>query len=276
MRKMQFILVILIGFGATLFSQNRVKFKYKLSQKAIDNAHFTLKNGANGTLKICEGVKLRCILKLDSKGTILVDFWRILPKSDSCKGMSGIVNSETPFNIESLPKLIDGRDSIGKPTRKLKVPFNGGTFGIAILPFRYRGSEKISTTEIVNETVTSPKPDITFTCGWAIGKSVITNRSIINYSATFGGFIGLTTAEIKDGVVKSSSLLYGTSKSTKQVQTNPALSYGGCITIARNNLGLLLAVGIDNSIGAFSSDWIYQKKLWVGVGLSASLGTFSN
>ncbi len=293
--------LMLIAIGTTtLLGQNRMKFKHRISQKRINDAGFVLlnwnpnsnggKGGYTDTLKIGDDNKLRSIIKLDSKGNILVDFWQIksgqgfkrkcifwkdqISEIDPFKSQIKFVNSQTPYNIDNPPKLTDGRNSIGKTTKVLPIPFSGFTFGVATMPFRLRGSENISPTEKVNYVVTSPKPDISFTGGWTLGKSIITSRSIINYSATFGGFVGLTSAEIKDGVVNSATFLYGTGKTTKQVQTNPAMSYGAAITVARNNLGIVFALGFDNSFGVYSNDWVYQNRPWFGIGLSANLGIF--
>jgi hypothetical protein len=278
--------LLLIAIGTTtLLGQNRAKFKHKLSQSAIDKAGFSLYNGKE-KIKIGGTNKLRCVIKLDSKGNILVDFWQIssgagfnrkwmfwkeaVAELDPYKGQKEYVNSETVFDIENLPKLKDERNKIGDPTKVLCIPFSGLTFGIATLPFRLRGEQDISSTEKSKKTVSSPRPDVAITGGWTFGKSVITNRSIINYSATFGAFVGLTGAEIKDGVVKSGTELYG----SKKTQTNPAMSYGINGTFARNNIGLVVALGFDNSMGSYSNDWIYQNKPWIGIGLSASLGIF--
>ncbi|MCA6516206.1 MAG: hypothetical protein IM577_11505 [Chitinophagaceae bacterium] len=289
--------LLLIAIGTTtLLGQNRMKFKHRLSQKRIYDAVFVLlnwnptsnsgKGGYTDTLEIGGDNKLRSIIKLDSKGNILVDFWQIksgqgfnrkwifwkeqIVEIDPFKNQSKIVNSQTPYNIDNPPKLTDGRNSIGKATGVLRIPFSGFTFGIATLPFRLRGEQDISSTEKSKKTVSSPRPDVAITGGWTFGKSVITNRSIINYSATFGAFVGLTGAEIKDGVVKSGTELYG----SKKTQTNPAMSYGINGTFARNNIGLVVALGFDNSMGSYSNDWIYQNKPWIGIGLSASLGIF--
>jgi len=303
MTKLILTTVLLIAIGTTtLLGQNRMKFKHRLSQNKIHSKGFVLLNPtADGksfdTLRIGGKngkSKLSCIIKLDSKGNILVDFWSIpdtITKRhwifwkktyiDEFQGDNSFisngtyyVNSGTSFNIDKPTTLSDGRKLIGYSTKVLCVPFNGFTFGVATIPFRWRGSEDISATEKVNAAVTSPKPDISFTGGWTLGKSVITNRSIINYSATFGAFVGLTGAEIKDGVVKTGTFLYGTGKTTKQVQTNPAMSYGAAITLARNNLGLVFVLGFDNSFGDYSKDWVYQNRPWVGIGLSANLGIF--
>lgn len=271
-----FLTAFLIFSTFFSFGQNRMKFKHRLSQKKIDDAGFVLQGYDSATKKYSESLKiggtnrLRCIIKLDSKGNIFVDFWRIKPSKDGFKGQAGIVNSETYFSIDNLPKLSDGRAKIGDPTKVLCVPFNGITFGVAALPFRLRNKEDISPTEKSNKTVTSPRPDIAITGGWTVGKAVITNRSIVNYSATLGPFIGVTAAEIKNGVVKSGTELYGTTKS----QTNAALSYGISLTLARNNFGLVFALGYDKSMGKYSDDWIYQKESWFGIGLSANLGIF--
>lgn len=286
MKKSIFTPILLIAIGTSVFGQNRMKFKHKLSQKIITDAGFVLKDGAGQPLTIGGTGKLRCLIKLDSKGNILVDFWQISHGTftkrhmlfwkktytliDAYRGQNGIVNSQTSFNIDKPSTLTDRREFIGDPTKVLYVPYSGFTFGVATIPFRLRGSAEIASTEKTKTTVTSPKPDIAFTGGWTTGKSVITNRSIINYSVTFGAFVGLTGAEIKDGVVKSGSELYG----TKKTQTNPAFSYGASATLARNNLGLVFALGFDTSLGDYSGDWIYQNKPWFGIGLSANLGIF--
>lgn len=273
-----FFLVILIN-SSFIFSQNRFVFKYKLSQKTINNKGFVLKDQTqNKILYIGHKQKLKCSIKLNSSGKILVDFWQILNKTKKCKrevsdkhrDQIDTINSAMAFDLDKLPILYDNRDSIGKPTKALFVPFTALSFGFLTLPFRLRPSERISPTDNSTITASTPKPDIAISGGYTWGYGVITNRAIINYSLTLGGFVGLTSAEIKNGVVKSSSALFGGTKT----QTNAALSYGGTITFARNNFGIVLALGLDNSFGDFSQDWIYQNKPWFGVGISANLGFF--
>lgn len=267
------LLVPLMSFG-----QNRINFRHRLTQSRIDGADFTLNyydtsNPADKkyrSIRIPDGATRSCIIKLDSKGNILVDFWRLIPDSDSNKGQDAFVNSDTPINVDFPIKLTDGRTKIGEPTKVLFVPFRALGFGIATIPARIRFKEEISPTEKSETTVTSPRPDIALTVGLTRGGSIITNRAITNVSATLGAFGGISGAEIKNGVVKAGTPLYGTSKS----QTNVALSYGVSLTLARNNLGLVLAYGFDKSLGEYSSDWIYQKEGWFGIGISAGLGIF--
>lgn len=244
--------LLILTASSSLFGQNRMKIKHLLSQNAITNAGFVLRDGAGNPLTIGGNNKLKCIIKLNSDGVILDDFWTIDPATDPFAGNIGVVNSTTLFNLAGLPTLSNDRTKIGQPTKVLKIPFNGFTFGLASIPFRLRGEQTISPTEKSKTNVTSPKPDIAITYGWTVGKSAISNRSIINYSSTFGIFLGLTIVEINNGVVSSTSEFFGTSKS----QNNPALSYGTSVTFARNNFGIKPALGFDSSFGYYSKDWI--------------------
>ena len=99
-----------------------MKFKHRLSQNAITSAGFVLKDSAGNPLTIGGNNKLKCVIKLNSNGVILVDFWRIDPVSDPFAGTAGVVNSATPFNLIGLPTLSDGRTTIGQPTSVLKIP----------------------------------------------------------------------------------------------------------------------------------------------------------
>lgn len=258
------------------FGQNRINFRHKLNQSNIDSAKFTLRTYDTSSsskkykdiILIAEGSTLKCLIKLNSKGEILVDFWQIT--SDEHKGDSRYVNVDTPLNIDNPISLVDGRDKVGLPTRVLTVPFSALGFGIATIPVRIRGRQQISSTIDSEPTVTSPRPDIAVTAGYTFGRSIITNRAITNLSATVGPFVGISGVEIKDGVVKAGTPLFG----TKISQTNVALTYGLSMTLARNNLGLVLAYGFDKSLGKYSDDWIYQGKNWFGIGVSAGLGLF--
>jgi hypothetical protein len=57
-------------------------------------------------------------------------------------------------------------------------------------------------------------------------------------------------------------------------RTNLALSTGLAMTLIRNTIGLVAALGVDHCTGRKRAEWLYQNKPWLGFGISTGLGFF--
>ncbi|MBK6625984.1 MAG: hypothetical protein IPJ87_00980 [Flavobacteriales bacterium] len=136
-------------------------------------------------------------------------------------------------------------------SKALRIGFRGWHFGSMTIPLRLRPATLSLAPSLVKD------PSIALFYGHTRGYGLVTHRAITNYSITAAPFIGLTVAELKTSTV---------------VQNSPAIMLGGGFVLARNNLGIMLTVGMDQAVGNHTDKWIYQGKPWFGLGVSASLG----
>jgi hypothetical protein len=226
------------------------KFNHKISQSKIDSYGFNLHNGSEIT-KIC-GEK-KCVVSVSSAGAINVDFWEI--NDNSCDG--GVTSTTTRRRLE----LKEKENTFGSPVNVIKLPFQCWTIGLNTLPFRYRMPQTVNNIEIAGTTTSNFNLAVNFGKTW--GKSLITNRGITNYSFTTGFFAGPSSADLKKETVKNP-----TSWTTNQ--TNATFTYGLNFVLARNNLGLVFALGFDKALGKNSTEWIYDNKPWFGFGVNTS------
>lgn len=248
------------------FTSTTIPSKYKLSDK-VDP-----KSTSETTYAIPAGEVINgSIYRDNSTGRLLIAFWSSNRGINNGKPISAdkFIDENSPGNM--VIDLINTNRQIKDPVWVFKPKFRGYGIGISTIPFRYRFRSKINDSVKSNETVTSPRPDIALTFGVLWGHSTFSKHGVTHWPKSLSIFLGGTSAEIKNGVVKSKSELYGTGKAT---QINPALTYGLQFMIGRNNLGFVIAAGMESSIGVYSKDWIYQNKPFIGFGIATSPGLF--
>lgn len=280
MKLLPFFDIALCFLAHNLNGQNRARFHHilyrdriykfpdvsKLTPGQIEQVEmnkiklvYVTKDGKIKYPTICSN-RLFCVITLESK-VPTVDFWQIRSKDDPFVGKDTCINSSTPLP-EGGKFIIDfSRPTVGSPTYVASVPFEAWTFGVGTIPFRIRLP--------VNNAPITTSANISFagSFGKTYGLSRINSRAIHNYSVTLGGFVGLSSADIKKTTVNDVSKYI-------QDQTNLAISYGLSLTLARNNLGFVVTFGADNSIGDYSNIWLYQNKPWIGFGINTGLGLF--
>lgn len=268
------LIFILLGFVTRIYGQNSARFHHLLTQQIINDASFTLllkqSNQPDKTMQLPPGKVIKCVITLD-KGTPALDIWRIEDDpTDNTKdefgtlknAQSNIVNAETP--VGSLV-LSDDRTKLGQPTRVLKVPFKGFTWGVATTPFRYRFR-----TDSTRATVAS-NLTLSLSYGYFWGKTTFTSRLTRHHANIVSFFFGAASADINSKTVKTPETW---TKAGTADRTNPALSYGLSYTRSINNLGIVLSVGLDTAIGPYSSHWSFQNRPWIGIGVNTGIGLF--
>lgn len=208
--------------------------------------------------KLCSD-KLKGVVTMD-KGILYFDIWTIDDETDAKKADTSCVSSETV--LENSKLLYDiNRKKLSNSTLVYKIPFRSNGFGAATIPLRLRFQKNDVPANV------STQLSFAFNYNWMFGKTWFTHRSTTNYAFGLGPFAGVSTADIKKPTSKD-PLEY------KADRNNAALTTGVNFIFGRNNLGLVIATGIDISMGADSSNWIYQGVPWVGVGVVANLGYF--
>jgi len=209
-------------------------------------------------LSLC-GVKRKGVISV-SGGQILFDVWQITDNL-SC-GSNGLDSSMSLRQTQI--RFTDNRSTLGRPTKVMWVPYRAINLGVNTLPFRYRFAVKTSDTTTVSG-IGASSFQLAFNVGYTWGWSAITTRALTNYSITLGAFTGPATTDLKKNVYKDPSKYVSD-------QTNATLTYGLNLIVARNNLGLVFALGAERALGVNSNEWIYNRKPFFAFGINTSFG----
>lgn len=222
-----------------------------------------------------ENKPFKAVIVLD-KGLLLLDVWQIENHpSDASKDEFGntkdanstTVNASTPL-VGATLYLSDDRTNLGEATSVINIPFSAWSWSISTMPFRYRFK-----TDSTNSTL-SANLSLNASYGYTWGKTKFTSRLARNRSNTIAIFFGAGTADIKASTVKT-PIKWDRDKTNETAdRTNGTISYGISYTRAVNNFGLVASLGLDTAFGPNSSQWSYQNKPWIGLGINAGLGIF--
>ncbi len=220
--------------------------------------------------------KLFGVIRMD-KQTPVVDFWTLTspPVTEMRYGPSS--NDQAPVQWDCLSQTTPigttteqldgktvvkdyrfeldlGRSTLGQSTNLVRVPFRTFAFGISTIPVRIRKGLPSPATGQVNASVFG---------GFVWGNSRITHRGINNWAWTVGPFVGLSLVELKKPQYKNQGVYVVD-------QTLPAVSYGVSFIRSFNKIGFTLSFGTDRATGGNAKEWLYQNKLWYGIGVSTS------
>ena len=272
---MRYILLFLLAQFTTVavgqLATNRMKAHYRLTQKrldsieskgfrlsASDNLRYHVK-GFNGPFKF--------LATLD-KGVIRMDPWSI--KSDTtnqreAERFLADADSARPITTKTPADMyIDlKRERLGQATRVVKIPYQAWVFSANTIAVKVRPSATDSAGNKYSENV-STSFNLGLTFGRSFGTTTFTHRTQISTSHTFGLGLGFSAASL------SKELLYrpvDVSSAPSNLILSPNVNY----TVARNEIGLVLAAGIDTMVGSFADSWLYQNRFFWGFGLSFGL-----
>ena len=247
MKKVLFSVVTFLPF----MSFCQIGFHQIVNQKRLENYGFEIWKGKQKTT-ICGDVK--GIVSV-SQGSVFLDIWQ-QPKY-YCTG----INFDSTFQKLELK---DGRKKFGDPTKILSLPMKSYSIGLNALPFRYRFKFKNEDAKKIKGSTLSAF-QLAISVGRVWGRSYVTSRNINNYTFSVNAFLGPTAVVLDKTTVKSP--LFATELGNSS-QNNAALAYGLNLIIARNNLGIVFAIGKDRAIGKNASEWIYNNKPWIGFGVN--------
>lgn len=241
-----------------IVNQNKIEKKYGFKLQKVKTIQPSVDTPFQRTIisdvSLCK--KRWGVLSL-SNNQINFDIWK-LNDSTTC-GQNGIDSS---IGISTL-RFTDTRVTYGRPTLVMWVPFQSINLGLNTLPYRRRNtSTQNNGTTIVPSQGTSAF-SLAFNAGYTFGWSQITTRAITNWSLTLGGYFGPSTADLRKETVENPSTWITN-------QTNATINYGFNLILARNNLGLVFAYGIEKAIGSKKEQWIYNNVPYFGFGINTS------
>jgi hypothetical protein len=261
------LLFALLGMVHTANGQNRAGFQYKLDQACIDKAGWSLAWVAKGKQPIQYQVCSKHLkVLLGPVGyQIPVDVWSfesdqpLFNKSGTAPCIDGTLSTNTPDSLLVLQHR--ARPRLSDPIWNLQLGYSGWVFGASAIAARVRfafGSTPETGVSGFN---------FAFFAGRTWGRAYINPRRIIHAGLTVAPFVGVSTTEMRKNV-------YTDETAWVSDRTAMTVSYGGNVIISRNQLGLVISYGYESVLGPNSSQWIYNWRPWLGVGVAANLGIF--
>lgn len=240
-------------------AQNAGHIYYIIRKSEVENGQIPLvyrdSSGNVNPLQMCYP-KLKAE-ELTMQGGIPVFHFDRIPSSQY-DSVSDCISNSTPlgrFEIDVTKRRI------GDINLVVKIPYRAWNWGLSVIPYRIRFGQGSIPASAEN------KIDFSATFGYTRGFAAVNHERITNYHTTAGVFLGMTSASLKKATVKNLTSL-------DSDQTNIAASYGLALTFGRNRFGISFSLGWDTAIGPLSSQWIYQNKPWLGIGVSSSIGPF--
>lgn len=176
---------------------------------------------------------------------------------------SGKNDSFATVNYTRTIELRKTRKTFGDSRAVINLPYHSFYINVGTMPFQYRLSVKDGEGRKVPGCITSSL-SLCMSAGYTMGFSRFTFSGQNDYSLTAGALLGISGIEIKGSTARHPETWAGD-------QTTTALSYGVMIIAARNNLGLMISLGMDNVLSSAGKEWIYNNKPWIGLGISTSI-----
>lgn len=251
---LSFVFLIVPGYA-----QNARNLHYLIKKSAIESGelkiNFRDKNDSLQPIKMCYE-KMKAEDLSIKNGFVVFHFEKV--NSSRYDSVPGCISNNTPFTYFEIDV---SKKKIGDDYIVAKVPFHTLMWGVSIIPFRARFGQ--DTIPLSSEA----KIDFTFTYGFATGFARIDQDRITHYYISTSPFLGATSANLKKQNVKNPTQLL-------HDQSNVAITYGLNLMLGVNNFGVSFSLGFDHALGKNASNWIYQNKPWIGIGLSSNLGLF--
>lgn len=200
-------------------------------------------------------------VKQNSAGVPIVDVWQIT-KLVPTESRTSVISENTILKDHQI-EIDLSRNTVGDPTRVIKIPFRAFLVSYNTVPLRVRLDAHGST----NPTPATTNLSFAVNFGGVRGNSFFSPRGVNHYGYAVSGFLGATTVTLN-------KTAYRDINRYDYDRTQLGLSTGVAFTLIRNNIGLVGALGIDHCTGPRRDDWIYQRKIWLGFGISTGLGFF--
>ena len=262
------ILLLIFVLLISIYSKGQIRYHHIVDAEKIEKKYgFILQSvqetsptsGAPGppavtVVNLC--VPRKGVVSI-TNGMIKFDLWQI---TDSITCGPNPIDRHTAL---TTLRFSENRKSFGEETKVMWIPFRAISVGVNTLPFRIRGAATQNNgTTRVPATATSSFA-LAVSGGYSIGWSQFTTRNMVNWSVTVGAYAGPSTVELNKATVQNP----GTWTDNR---TNASLSYGLNLVFARNNLGLVVAVGGEHALGTNNRQWIYNHVPYLGFGINTS------
>jgi hypothetical protein len=268
--KFSITFLVLFTYHSTIAQTHRLKFKYRITQSKVTELAMDgiILTDALGTpVNICNNGVLKCLIT-NSNGTLTIDPWAITPATDPCIGAPGIVNSNTPyplrFDISRGHLKLPGTPTlVGHPTVPVTFHYQTWLIGVNTFAVKFRPRVKDFNDNEYSSNAISGSINAGLTVAYSFGWTTFTHRSSSSWSVSPAFSLGLGSASLSKEPLKEQKI-------TTYNPSNFVLSPSLGLIVARNDIGIFFAYGHDFMTGENANAWAYQKKRFLGIGLSAS------
>ncbi|MGI4865123.1 MAG: hypothetical protein ACRYFZ_14465 [Janthinobacterium lividum] len=198
-------------------------------------------------------------VKMDNTVPV-VDIWQFNQSDEGVR--DNLIRCSTDLKSHRI-EIDLSRDSVGGATRVVKIPFRAFLVSYNTVPLRFRWAGRSDH----NPSPATTNLSFAVNVGGVRGNSYFSPRSVRHYGYALSVFAGATTVTLDRPSYLNQSQY-------DMDRTNLGLSGGLSFTFIRNNIGLVAALGIDHCTGHNHSEWVYQDRPWLGIGISTGLGLF--
>lgn len=208
-------------------------------------------------------LKMLVVLK---DGVLLVDPWSIM--DDVNMNKSDVIDSlfVTSFLSKRTPAVLQiniKRDNLGQGSHVIRIPYRAWVLSLNSIGVKVRPSASDSAGKNYSSNV-STGFNLGLTAGYSFGCTSFTHRTQVSWSHTLGMGLAFSAASLsKEPLIAP----IDASATPSNLVLSPNFSY----TFARNDVGLVLAAGLDQMIGSHADSWLYQNRFFWGFGLSVGL-----
>ncbi|MBB3054565.1 hypothetical protein [Mucilaginibacter gotjawali] len=283
-----FLLLCLAIFSLSAFGQsNKIGFKYYLTKSKVDQMTLpsngfglkdsvvvfakgetvTLQSGKTVKLTkdsvlikdvtLCNGSTLQCNIT-PTAGFLQIDPWAIV--TNPCGDPSGKSTMINAFSKNSII-ITFPRKLVGNPTMVLNLNYGAWILNVSTLGVKFRPSVKDSNNVKHAATATGSNLNLGLTYGYSWGFTAFNNRTNNSYSFTLSGGLGFSTIDITKEIVTA----HLDSGLGSEFVLSPSIN----MIFARNDIGILFALGTDLMTGKQGSSWAYHGKPYFGLGIAA-------
>lgn len=266
-----FLCAVQISFAQSTY---RIKFKYRISTAkltALNTNNLQIEDAAGNTYQLCPTLPHGAFLCqiANDKGKLNIDPWSVLDYrvdpnqrniTDPCFKQPGIINAATDNTLFiQLPK----RSQVGSPTIPAVIHYRTWLIGVNSIGLKVRPKVKDFNGKEYQANISTTNVNLGFSAGYSHGWTKFTHRSSNSFSVTPSFSFGFSSASLSKEILKKQ---VDVSASPSSLILSPAAS----VTLARNEIGIILAYGMDLMTGKHANAWAYQGKPYFGLGLSAA------
>lgn len=289
-------------------TSHRMRFHYRLTNEKLNAigssalpypVHLT--NSSADTFRLCPKTKVLEVLvaPADKDGALLLDVWSIIDYrvnkiaeaeiksttdpvekaklqakyTDACydsvfykqplggrnRDILNVVNANTDVGLKlQFPK----RKKLGDAVFGIWLPYQTIIVSINTIAFKTRPAVTDFNGKKYPATLTAGSFNLGLGIGKSFGWTKFTQRSSNSTSLTGSFSLGLSNVKLKDEPLTRSV-------DVAAVPNSFVLSPTGTLTVARNDIGFILAFGIDHMFGNAASAWAYQNEPFFGFGIAA-------
>lgn len=179
----------------------------------------------------------------------------------ACADNPLIVNENT---LNSLKIDLKKPTPLKDKTKSIRLNYESFIFGVNIggLKIRPRVTDYNGNVWAANAFTGSFNFGLSY--GYSFGRTIFTRRGYNSFSTTPSLGLGFSAASLAKEPLKRAVV-------TSYNPSNLILSPVANLTFARNDIGIIVSLGLDYMCGRHSTAWAYQGKPFVAVGVAAGL-----